>query len=72
MYTRCKKEINRVSAAYFTDIIIHYGFGERLRVFHAFLEKLLRLLAVDLKRGSLNIEYCCYVAIDTLLSFLKC
>ena len=30
------------------DIIIHYGFGERLRVFHAFLEKLLRLLAVDL------------------------
>ena len=48
MYTRRKKEINHVSAAYFTDIIIHYGFGERLRVFHAFLEKLLRLLAVDL------------------------
>ena len=56
MYTRRKKEINHVSAAYFTDIIMHYGFGERnksflrlrLRVFHAFLEKLLRLLAVDL------------------------
>ena len=48
MYTRRKKEINHVSAAYFMDIIIHYGFGERLRVFHAFLEKLLRLLAVDL------------------------
>ena len=47
MYTRRKREINHVSAAYFTDIIIHYGFGERLRVFHAFLEKLLRLLAVD-------------------------
>jgi len=47
VYTRRKKEINHVSAAYFTDIIIHYGFGERLRVFHAFLEKLLRLLAVD-------------------------
>ena len=59
MYTRRKKEINRVSAAYFTDIIIHYGFGERLRVFHAFLETLLRLLAVD----------CCCVAEDTLLSF---
>ena len=28
MYTRRKKEINHVSAAYFTDIIIHYGFGE--------------------------------------------
>ena len=37
-----------MSAAYFTDIIIHYGFGERLRVFHAFLEKHLRLVAVDL------------------------
>ena len=48
MYTRRKKEINHVSAAYFTDIIMHYGFGERLRAFHAFLEKLLRLLAVDL------------------------
>ena len=47
MYTRRKKEINHVSAAYFTDIIINYGFGERLRVFHAFLEILLRLLAVD-------------------------
>ena len=47
MYTRRKKEINHVSAAYFTGIIIHYGFGERLRVFHAFLEKLLRLSAVD-------------------------
>ena len=47
MYTRCKKEIYHVSAAYFTDIIIHYGFGERLRVFHAFLEKLLRLSVVD-------------------------
>ena len=47
MYTRRKKEINHVSAAYFTDIIIHYGFGERLRVFHDFLEKLLRLSAVD-------------------------
>ena len=43
-----KKGNNHVSAAYFTDIIVHYGFGERLRVFHAFLEKLLRLLAVDL------------------------
>ena len=51
MYTRREKEINHVSAAYFTDIIIHYGFGERLRVFHAFLEKL--------NRGSLNIEQCC-------------
>ena len=48
MYSRCKKEINHVSAAYCTDIIIQYGFGERLRVFHAFLEKLLRLLAGDL------------------------
>ena len=48
MYTRLKKEISHVSAASFTDIIIHYGFGERLRVFHAFLEKFLRLLAVDL------------------------
>ena len=47
MYTRRKKEVNHVSAAYFTDIIIHYGFGERLRVFHALLEKLLRLSAVD-------------------------
>ena len=46
MYTKHKKEINHVSAAYFTDIIIYYGFGERLRVFHAFLEKLLRLSAV--------------------------
>ena len=45
MYTRRKKEPNH---AYFTDIIINYGFGERLRVFHAFLEKLLRLLAVDI------------------------
>ena len=48
MYTRRTKEINHVSAAYVMDIIIHYGFGERLRVFHAFLRKLLRLLAVDL------------------------
>ena len=48
MYTRRKKEINYVSGAYFTDIIIHYGFGERLRVFHACLEKLLHLLATDL------------------------
>ena len=40
-------EINHVSAAYFTDIIIHYGFGERIRVFHIFLEKLLHLLAAD-------------------------
>ena len=48
MYTRRKKEINHVSAAYFTDIIIHYGFGEKLRVFHGFLEKLLPLFAVDL------------------------
>ena len=48
MYTRCKKEINHVSAAHFTNIIIHYGFGKRLRVLHAFLGKLLRLLAVDL------------------------
>jgi len=47
VYTRRKKEVNHVSAAYFTDIIIHYGFGERLRVFHAFLEKLLHLSAVD-------------------------
>ena len=47
MYTRRKKEINHVSAAYFTDIIIHYGFGERLRVFHASLETLLCLSAVD-------------------------
>ena len=47
MYTRRKKEINHVSAAYFTDIIIYYDFGERLRVFHAFLETLLRLSAVD-------------------------
>ena len=44
---KTQKEINHVSAAYFTDIIIHYGFGERLRVFHDFLEKLLRLSAVD-------------------------
>ena len=48
MYTRRKKEITHVSAAYFTDIIIHYGFAEILRVFHTFLENLLRLLAVDL------------------------
>ena len=48
MNTRRKKEVNHVSTAYFTDIIMHYGFGERLRVFHAFFEKLLRLLAVDL------------------------
>ena len=47
MYTRRNKEINHVSAAYFTDIIIHYDFGERLRVFHAFLKKLLCLSAVD-------------------------
>ena len=47
MSTRRKKKINHVSAAYFKDIIIYYGFGERLRVFHAFLEKPLRLLAVD-------------------------
>ena len=72
MYTRRKKEINHVSAAYFTDIIIHYGFGERLRVFHAFLEKLLRLLAVDLTVVAQNIEHCCCVSVDTLLSFLKC
>ena len=48
MYTRRKKEINYVSDAYFTDIIIHYGFGERRIVFYAFLEKLFRLIAVDL------------------------
>ena len=48
MYTRRKEGINDVSVAYFTDIIILYGFGERLRVFHAFLEKLLRLLVADL------------------------
>ena len=48
MYSRRKKEINHVSTAFFTNIIIHYGYGERIRVFHAFLEKLLRLLAVDL------------------------
>ena len=48
MYTRRKKKINRVSAVSFTEIIIHCDFGERLRVFHAFLEKLLRLLAKDL------------------------
>ena len=47
VYTRRRKEINHVSVAYFTDIIIHYGFGERLRVFHALLEKLLRLLPAD-------------------------
>ena len=47
MYTRRKKEVNHVSAAYFKDVIIHYGFGEILRVFHAFLEKLLCLSAVD-------------------------
>jgi len=47
VYTKRKKEINHFSAAYFTDVIIHYGFGERLRVFHAFLEKLVRLLATD-------------------------
>ena len=43
MYTRRKKKINHVSA----DIKIHCDFGERQRVFHAFLEKLLRLLAAD-------------------------
>ena len=48
MYTRCKKEINHVSAAYFMEIIIHCDFGERIRAFHAFLEKLLHLLAADL------------------------
>ena len=48
MYTSCKKKINHVSSAYPTDTIIHYGLGERLRAFHAFLEKLLCLLAVDL------------------------
>ena len=69
MYTRRKKEINHVSAAYFTDIIIQYGFGERLRVFHAFLEKLLRLSAVDL---TVVAQISNIVAVDTLLSFLKC
>ena len=48
MYTRRKKEINHVSAAYFTHIIIYYDFGERLSVFRAFLETILRLLAADL------------------------
>ena len=28
--------------------MLHYSFGERLRVFHAFLETRLRLLAADL------------------------
>ena len=48
MYTRRKKEINHVSAAYFTEIIMHCDSGERIKVLHAFLEKPLRLLAADL------------------------
>ena len=72
MYTRRKQEINHDFAAYFTDILIHYGFGERVRVFHAFSEKLLRLIAADLTVVAQNIEHCCCVVMDTLLRFLKC
>ena len=48
VYSRHKHEINHVSTAYFTDIIINYYFGERRKVFHAILAKFLRLLAADL------------------------
>ena len=48
MYTRRKREISHASIAYFMEIIIHFGFEKRLRVFHAVLEKILLSLAADL------------------------
>ena len=69
VYARRKEEINHVPAAYFTDIKIHYGFGERLRVFHAVLKKLLRLLAASL---IVVAQISNIVAVGTLSSFLKC
>ena len=48
MYTRRKKEINHVSAAYFADSLMHCDFRERLRVFMLFLETLLRLFSADI------------------------
>ena len=72
MYTRRKKEIDCVSGAYFTDIIIHCGFGERDQEFLMLFGETFAFISRGLNRGSLNIEHFCCVAVDTLLSFLKC
>ena len=69
---RRKKEINHVSAAYFTNITIKYGFGERLRVFHALFGETFAVISRGLNRGSSNIKNCFCGAVVTLLSILKC
>ena len=73
MYTRRKKEIYHVSAAYFTDIIIHIMALEReTKSFSCFFGETFAFISRGLNRGSSSIEHCCCVAVDTLLSFLKC
>ena len=71
MYTRRKKEINHVSAAYFTEIRIHCDFGERIRVSHSFFRETFALISCKIYHGGSKIKHCSCVAVDTLLILLK-
>ena len=70
-YTARRMEINHVSVAYFMEIVMHYGFRDRIKSYPCIYGETFAFVSCGLDRDGSNIEHCCCVVVDALLSFFK-